>query len=129
MPQKYWVYTLEAAEKYRVSPYKIAGVMAIESRYDPRATSGHGRCIGLMQLDRGVARSLGVNPWNPRQNIMGGARILARLLRKHHGNLKLAVREYNGTGNRAYEREVLKAVHQAEKNANLKIRSLKDHDQ
>lgn len=119
MPQEYWGYVLEAAEKYRVSPYKIAGLMAIESRHDPRATSGRGRCVGLMQLDQGVARSLGVDPRDPRQNIMGGAQVLARLLRKHHGNLRLAVRQYNGTGYRPYEDEVLRAVRQAERNANL----------
>jgi hypothetical protein len=36
-------------------------------------------------------------------------------LEKHDGNLLLAVREYNGTGNRAYEREVIRAVRQAER--------------
>ena len=73
MPQNYWNWTLEAAREHGVSPYVIQGFMAIESRYDPVATSGRGRCIGLMQLDRGVARSLGVDPWNPRENIHGGA--------------------------------------------------------
>lgn len=113
LSQAYWGYILEAARDYQVSPYIIQGVMAIESRYDPWATSGRGRCQGLMQLDRGVARGLGVNPWIPRENIRGGARILARLLRQDHGDLRRAVRKYNGTGNRAYEREVIRAVRQA----------------
>ena len=68
MPQNYWDWTLEAAREHGVSPYVIQGFMAIESRYDPVATSGRGRCIGLMQLDRGVARGLGVDPWNPREH-------------------------------------------------------------
>jgi soluble lytic murein transglycosylase-like protein len=112
-PVKYWVFTLQAAAATGVDPCIIWGVMAIESRGDPAATSGRGRCIGLMQLDQDTAASLGVDPWNPRENILGGARVLARLLRKHRGDLRLAVRAYNGTGDRAYEREVLRAVNQA----------------
>ncbi len=124
MPPKYWLYTLEAAEKHRISPYVIAGVMAIESRYDPRASSEHGRCKGLMQLCRTAVKKYRIDPWDPRQNIMVGARILGRLLRKHHGNLRAAVREYNGTGNQAYIREVLKAVRQAKRNAAHQLRRM-----
>jgi soluble lytic murein transglycosylase-like protein len=115
MPMEYWIFTLGAARDYGVRPSVIAGVMAIESRYNPWATSGRGRCIGLMQLDRGVARSLGVNPWDPRENIRGGAKVLGRLLKKHQGNLRLAVIAYNGTGDQAYLREVLRAIRQAER--------------
>ena len=116
MPQNYWNWTLEAAREHGVSPYVIQGFMAIESRYDPVAMSGRGRCIGLMQLDKGVARSLGVDPWNPRENIHGGARVLAALLKKHRGNLARVARAYNGPGcPQAYVREVLRAVRQAEK--------------
>jgi soluble lytic murein transglycosylase-like protein len=116
MPQNYWDWTLEAAREHGVSPYVIQGFMAIESRYDPAAMSGRGRCIGLMQLDRGVARSLGVDPWNPRENIHGGARVLAGLLKKYRGDLAWVARAYNGPGcPPAYVREVLRAVRQAEK--------------
>ena len=116
MPQIYWDWTLEAAREHGVSPYVIQGFMAIESRYDPVATSGRGQCIGLMQLDRGVARRLGVDPWNPRENIHGGARVLAALLKKHRGDLARVARAYNGPGcPPAYVREVLRAVRQAEK--------------
>lgn len=106
---------LAAANDHHIKPYIIQGVMAIESGYDPVCTSGRGRCIGLMQLDKGVARSLGVDPWDPRENIQGGAAILARLLSKHKGNLRAAIREYNGTGNQAYMKEVLRAIAQAKR--------------
>ena len=116
MPQNYWNWTLEAAREHGVSPYVVQGFMAIESRYDPVATSGRGRCIGLMQLDRGVARGLGVDPWNPRENIHGGARVLAGLLKKHRRDLARVARAYYGPGcPPAYVREVLRAVRQAEK--------------
>jgi len=116
MPQNYWNWTLEAAREHGVSPYVIQGFMAIESRYDPVATSGRGRCIGLMQLDKGVARGLGVDPWKPRENIHGGARVLAALLKTHRGDLARVARAYNGSGcPPAYVREVIRAVRQAKK--------------
>jgi soluble lytic murein transglycosylase-like protein len=116
MPQEYWDYTLEASLDFQVPAHVIAGVMVIESRFVPDATSGRGRCVGLMQLDRGTARSVGVDPWDPRENIRGGAAVLARLLSKHRGNLRKAIIEYNGTGNPAYLREVLRAIAQAKRN-------------
>lgn len=114
MPQAYWVWTLEAAREHGVSPYVIQGFMAIESRYEPRASSGRGRCVGLMQLHRDVARRLGVDPWDERQNIHGGARVLSRLLKKHRGDLAKVARAYHGPGTPpAYVREVLRAIRQA----------------
>jgi hypothetical protein len=115
LSQEYWGYIIEAAHDYDVSPYIIQGVLAIESRYDPCATSGRGRCIGLMQLDRGVARLLQVNPLGSSGEYPGRGPGSGAALEKHDGNLLLAVREYNGTGNRAYEREVIRAVRQAER--------------
>ena len=99
--------------KHNVSPYIIQGFMVIESRYNPKATSGRGRCIGLMQLHRDTAKSLDVNPWAPKENIDGGTRVLSRLLKKYHGNLRRVMRIYNAESNGAYEREVFKAISQA----------------
>lgn len=118
MPQEYWEYTLEASRDFKVPAHVIAGVMAIESRYIPNATSGRGKCIGLMQLHRDTARREGVDPWDPRENIRGGAAVLARLLSKHKGNLRKAIIEYNGTGNPAYLKEVLRAIVQAKRGMN-----------
>ena len=78
LKQEYWNYIKEAAQKYQVSPYLIQAVCAIESRYDPNATSGQGRCYGLMQLHQDTARKYGVDSHNPRENIMGGAAVLSR---------------------------------------------------
>ena len=118
MPQQYWLWTLEAAEATRTNPYHLVGIMAIESRFDPLATSGGGSCIGLMQLHRDTARIVGVDPHDPRENILGGARVLARLMNrpgKLRNNLPAAIRDYNGTGNKAYLREVKRAIRQAER--------------
>jgi soluble lytic murein transglycosylase-like protein len=72
LKQEYWEYIKEAARRYEVSPYLIQAVCAIESRYDPEAKSG--RCFGLMQLHRDTAKKYGVDPHDPRENIMGGPR-------------------------------------------------------
>lgn len=117
LKQEYWNYMKEAAEKYRISPYLIQAVCAIESRYNPQATSGRGQCLGLMQLHRLTAKKYGVNPHNPRENIMGGAAVLARLLEKYNGNLLQVLRVYNAESTPAYEREVIKAYQQAMRNA------------
>jgi soluble lytic murein transglycosylase-like protein len=110
---EYWGYMKEAARKYRISPYLIQAVCAIESRYDPYATSGRGQCIGLMQLHRDTAKKYGVNPLNPRENIMGGAAVLANLLTAYNGDLRRVLNVYNATCTAAYEREVFKAFNQA----------------
>jgi soluble lytic murein transglycosylase-like protein len=110
---EYWNYMKEAARKYQISPYLIQAVCAIESRYDPNATSGHGQCYGLMQLHNGTAKKYGVDSRDPRQNIMGGAAVLANLLTRYNGDLSRVLHVYNATCTTAYEREVKKAYYQA----------------
>jgi soluble lytic murein transglycosylase-like protein len=113
LKQEYWEYIKEAAERYNISPYLIQAVCAIESRYDKDARSGHGKCIGLMQLHIGTAKIYGVDPYNPRENIMGGAAVLAKFYHRYNGNIRKVLRKYNSTCTRAYEREVIKAYQQA----------------
>jgi len=121
LKQEYWDYIKEAAQRYQISPYLIQAVCAIESRYDPYAQSG--RCFGLMQLHEGTARKYGVNPLNPRENIMGGAAVLARLMEKYDGNIKKVLRVYNSTPTNAYVREVLRAYEQAAFTASISLPS------
>jgi hypothetical protein len=60
----------------------IRAVMKTESDYDPLVVSSAG-AQGLMQLMPGTARAMGVtNVWDPRQNIMGGARYLQMLAKR-----------------------------------------------
>ena len=110
---EYWKWMKEAGAKYGVDSCLIAATAAIESRFDASATSGRGSCIGLMQLHRDTARAYGVNPWDPRENIEGGAQVLERLLRKYHGNLRRVYWTYNAKCNERYFREVMKAYRQA----------------
>jgi soluble lytic murein transglycosylase-like protein len=112
LKQEYWEYIKEAADRYQISPFLIQAVCAIESRYDPKARSGN--CIGLMQLHRDTAQRYGVDPHKPRENILGGAAVLAGLMQKYHGDLRKVLRGYNGSCNPAYERKVIRAYKQAQ---------------
>ena len=64
-----------------------------ESGGNPNALSSAG-AIGLMQLMPGTAAALGVNPTNPQQNLLGGAKYLASL-DKEFKNWQLALAAYN----------------------------------
>jgi soluble lytic murein transglycosylase-like protein len=51
--------------------------------------------MGLMQLMPGTARSLGVSdPFDPRQNVLGGAKYLRRQLDRF-GSVEQALAAYN----------------------------------
>ena len=90
----------EAAEKYDMDPHLIHAVMQAESAFHPYAVSRAG-AEGLMQLMPELSDEMGVgDAFDPRDNIMGGARYLKRLLDYHNGNLDLALASYNaGPGN------------------------------
>jgi Rod binding domain-containing protein len=84
-----------AATVFGLSTDLIKAVILHESGGNPRAVS-HKGAKGLMQLTDGTARDLGVtNPFDPVQNIFGGARFLAGLLKKFGGDLELALASYN----------------------------------
>jgi hypothetical protein len=83
-----------AAERYNVPEALIYSVMEQESGMNPRAQSAAG-AIGLMQLMPDTARALGVNPWDPVQNIDGGTRYLSQLLQEFGGDVRLALAAYN----------------------------------
>lgn len=91
---------IEAAETYGLDPQLIRSVVQVESAFNPMAVSPAG-AKGLMQLRPRLARELGVhNPFDPRQNIMGGARLLRRLIDIYEGDIRLALASYNaGPGN------------------------------
>jgi soluble lytic murein transglycosylase-like protein len=67
---------------YGIEQALIRAVIKTESDFDPLVVSSAGAC-GLMQLMPETARAMGVTDvWDPRQNIMGGARYLQILARK-----------------------------------------------
>lgn len=90
----------EAAEKYGVDANLLKAIGKAESNFNASVVSSAG-AIGVMQLMPGTAKSLGVSdPYDARQNIMGGAKYISQLLDKYDGNVKLALAAYNaGPGN------------------------------
>lgn len=90
----------EAARVHDLDPDLIRAVMRTESAFNPAAVSPVG-AMGLMQLMPALAKEMGVaNPFDPRQNVMGGAKYLKQLLAMHDGNLRLTLASYNaGPGN------------------------------
>jgi soluble lytic murein transglycosylase-like protein len=91
----YEVIIYEAAAKYGVDPSLIKAVIHTESSYNPNAESKAG-AKGLMQLMDGTARGLGVtDAFDPQQNIEGGTKFIAYLLRKYGGNEQAALAAYN----------------------------------
>jgi soluble lytic murein transglycosylase-like protein len=85
----------EAAALYRVDPSLIRSVMQAESAFDPSAVSRTG-AMGLMQLMPDIAEAFDVvHPFDPRENIMAGTRLLRELLDQHRGNLRLTIASYN----------------------------------
>lgn len=98
----YDVYFAEAAATCQVSEGLLKAIGKAESDYDSNAVSSAG-AIGIMQLMPGTAANLGVtNPYDPKQNIMGGAKYIAELLRTYSAysnGLSLALAAYNAGPN------------------------------
>jgi len=82
------------ATYYALPPDLVRAVIAAESAGNPRAVSPAG-AIGLMQLMPGTAAALGVDPWQPLDNLRGGIAYLASLVRDFDRNVRLALIAYN----------------------------------
>lgn len=93
----------EAGLAYDIDPGLIRSVIEVESAFDANAVSRTG-AAGLMQLMPETAESLGVEDrFDPRENIMGGTRLLRELHDQYRGELPLVLAGYNA-GTRAVAR-------------------------
>lgn len=88
----------EAAQTYNVPAALLIAMGKVESDFNPNVVSGAG-ASGIMQLMPSTAASLGVsNVFDPRENIMGGAKYVSQLIEQFKGysnGLELAIAGYN----------------------------------
>ena len=84
---------LQAAVTYDVDPRLLEAVAWQESRLMQQSVSPKG-AVGVMQLMPATARELGVDPQDLKQNILGGAAYLSRMLRRYRGDVALSLAAY-----------------------------------
>ena len=89
-----WSAAIEAtARRHGIDPRLLASLIWVESGFDPTTVSPAG-ALGLSQLMPATARGLGVDPYDPLQNLEGGARYLRSQLDRF-GRIDLALAAYN----------------------------------
>ncbi len=81
------------AARHGLDPAFLAAVFWTESSYTPTAVSPTG-AIGLGQLMPETAAWLGVDPWDPMQNMEGAARLYRHYLDTYGGDIELAISAY-----------------------------------
>ena len=87
-----------AAQKYAVDPKLVSAVAEVESGGDQNAVSPVG-AVGVMQLMPDTAAGLGINPYDMKSNVEGGAKYLREMLDTFDGDVKKAVAAYNAGPN------------------------------
>lgn len=93
----------EASLQNGVSFHLLKAVIQVESCFNPNAVSKKG-ALGLMQIMPENLDHLNVHdPFDPRDNIMGGATYLKAMMDRFKGQLELALAAYNA-GPSAVER-------------------------
>jgi Rod binding domain-containing protein len=85
----------EAASTHGVDGNLLKAIIATESGGNAQARSPR-NAKGLMQLIDSTATAMGVrNVWNPRENVLGGAKYLSKLMEQFGGDREKAVASYN----------------------------------
>ena len=89
----------EAAKIHGISEPLLKAIIKAESNFNPRAVSKRG-AKGLMQIMPKNFKALNIhNPFNPRENIMGGAKYFKTLHTRFNGKLPLVLAAYNAGPN------------------------------
>ena len=93
--KKYGSLIEQASQEFNLESSLIKAVIKAESGFDHEAVSEKG-AQGLMQLMPETADELAVeDPYDPEENIFGGARYLSNLMGRFNNNLQLALAAYN----------------------------------
>ena len=89
---------MQTAYEYGVDPQLVKAIAIAESDLNQNEISPVG-AIGIMQLMPETAESLGVNPYDTGENIVGGTKYIRQMLDTFDGNVPLAVAAYNAGPN------------------------------
>jgi soluble lytic murein transglycosylase-like protein len=85
----------EASNTFGLSFSLLKAMIKVESDFDSRAISKKG-ALGLMQIMPQNLRAFNIQePYDPKDNIMGGARYFKSLIERFEGKLPLALAAYN----------------------------------
>jgi soluble lytic murein transglycosylase len=85
----------EAAKRNDISSPLLKALIHVESYFNPKAVSKKG-ALGLMQIMPENLALLDIDdPFDPWENIMGGARYLKSMIERFSGQLHLALAAYN----------------------------------
>jgi soluble lytic murein transglycosylase-like protein len=89
-----WAAAIDAvAGQVGIDGRLLAALVWTESNFTPTAVSSAG-ALGLSQLMPGTAAGLGVDPWDPVANLLGGATYLRRQMIRF-GSVELGLAAYN----------------------------------
>ncbi|MEB1007772.1 lytic transglycosylase domain-containing protein [Citrobacter braakii] len=103
-PTAYDSYFEEAAKKFDLDQKLLKSVAAAESSWDQNAVSKAG-AQGLMQV-MPMNFQPGENPFDPRDNIMAGARVMSWAKQQSGGDFDEMLRWYNGGKNRGSQENI-----------------------
>jgi soluble lytic murein transglycosylase-like protein len=85
----------DVAQRHGLDPALLKAVITTESGWNTLVISQKG-AVGLMQLIPATAQRFGVgNPFDPAQNVEGGAMYLKSLLERYNGDLTKSLAAYN----------------------------------
>lgn len=102
-----------ASKQYGLNPDVLKGLIKTESGFDPNAVGPKtkwGQAQGLGQLLPSIQQAYGItDPFDPRQNIHGAARLLSENMARAGGDVNTALMMYHGGLNRANWGELTRA--------------------
>lgn len=103
MPSKYRSLIRQIAEMEGVDPDLFELVIGQESSFRENPPDAGKGAIGMAQLRPSTAKELGVDPYDPVDNLRGGARYLRQQIDAFGGNIGLALAAYNAGPGRVRE--------------------------
>lgn len=97
---------LKYGKQFGVDPKLLKAIAFKESRFDPDAVGAVNpngtQDFGLMQHNSAYLGERNITDWHdPDQQVREAARLLANNMKTSHGNIRSAVRMYNGSGDKA----------------------------